>query len=101
MLGREMIDKPQVIIAFQPTWGLDVGATQYVRRQLVEARERGAAVLLVSEDLEEIMALSDRIGIIFGGEIMGILPGGEHVEEERLGLLMAGSRLEDLERGKN
>jgi simple sugar transport system ATP-binding protein len=101
MLGREMIDKPQVIIAFQPTWGLDVGATQYVRRQLVEARERGAAVLLVSEDLEEVMALSDRIGIIFGGEIMGILPGSEHVEEERLGLLMAGSRLEDLERGRN
>ena len=101
MLGREMIDKPQVIIAFQPTWGLDVGATQYVRRQLVEARERGAAVFLVSEDLDEIIALSDRIGIIFGGEIMGILSGGRQVEEERLGLLMAGSRLEDLERGKS
>ncbi len=101
MLGREMIDEPQVIIAFQPTWGLDVGATQYVRRQLVEARERGAAIFLVSEDLDEIIALSDRIGILFGGEIMGILPGGQHVEEEHLGLMMAGSRLEDIERGKN
>ena len=73
----------------QPTRGLDVGATEYVHGKLVEQRQRGAAILLISEDLDEILDLSDRIAVIYEGEIRGILPRAE-ADVERLGLLMSG-----------
>ncbi len=89
LLARVLANHPDVIIAPQPTRGLDVGATEYVHNQLLEQRQRGAAVLLISEDLDEIMALSDRIAVIYEGEIVGVLP-VQNADVERLGLLMSG-----------
>ncbi|HPS41335.1 MAG TPA: ABC transporter ATP-binding protein [Anaerolineaceae bacterium] len=89
MLARTLSLKPRVVIASQPTRGLDVGATDYVRTKLLEQRDSGAAVLLLSEDLEEIMALSDRIAVIYSGRIVGTLSAQE-ATAEKLGLMMAG-----------
>ena len=91
ILARELSGKPAVVIAAHPTYGLDVGATEQIRQLLLRQRGEGAAVLLVSEDLEEIMALSDRIAVMFRGEIMGIVPAEEACPEE-IGLMMAGER---------
>lgn len=88
ILARELSSAPQVIIANQPTRGLDVGATEYVRQKLLEQKSQGAAILLVSADLEEIMQLSDRIAVIYGGRIVGIVDKQASIEE--IGLLMAG-----------
>ncbi|MEN4011224.1 MAG: ABC transporter ATP-binding protein [Chloroflexota bacterium] len=90
LLARVLSREPRVIIVPQPTRGLDVGATDYVRQQLLEQRQRGAAILMISEDLDEILALSDRIAVIYEGEIVGILPASE-ATPERLGLLMSGA----------
>jgi simple sugar transport system ATP-binding protein len=90
MLARTLSQNPRIVIASQPTRGLDVGATDYVRSVLLEQRNQGAAVLLLSEDLEEIMALSDRIAVISKGEIMGVLSAQE-ATAEKLGLMMAGA----------
>jgi simple sugar transport system ATP-binding protein len=79
------------MVAAQPTRGLDIGATEYVHEVLLEQREEGTAILLISEDLDEIMALSDRIIVIYEGEIMGeVLT--EDASAENLGLMMAGIR---------
>jgi simple sugar transport system ATP-binding protein len=91
MLSRQ----PKVIIVPQPTRGLDIGATDYIRQQLLEQRQHGAAVLLISEDLEEIMALSDRIAVIYEGEIAGVLPAAE-ATPERLGLMMGGGKRQEV-----
>lgn len=93
LLARVLSRNPKAVIVPQPTRGLDVGATDYVRRQLLEQRKSGAAVLLISEDLDEILALSDRIAVIYEGEIVGILPAVE-ATPERLGLLMSGAMKE-------
>jgi simple sugar transport system ATP-binding protein len=69
---------------------LDVGATEYVRNRLLKERERGTAVVLLSEDLDEVLALSDRIAVIYEGSIRGIIPAVE-ATPEKLGLLMAGA----------
>jgi simple sugar transport system ATP-binding protein len=74
VLAREMSGNPALVIAAQPTRGLDVGATEYVRNQMVEARNTGAAILLISTELEEILTLSDRIAVMYEGEIVGIVP---------------------------
>ncbi|MEW5960138.1 MAG: ABC transporter ATP-binding protein [Chloroflexota bacterium] len=89
ILARVFEREPQVIVVSQPTRGLDVGATEYVRGKLLEQRARGAAILLISEDLDEILDLSDRIAVIYEGQIMDILPAAE-ADMERLGLLMSG-----------
>ena len=89
LLARVLAHQPDVIIAPQPTRGLDVGATEYVHHQLLEQRERGAAIVLISEDLDEIMALSDRIAVMYEGEIVGVLP-VQVADMERLGLMMSG-----------
>jgi general nucleoside transport system ATP-binding protein len=91
ILARTLSRQPKVVIASQPTRGLDVGATEYVRAKLLQQRERGAAVLLLSEDLEEIMALSDRVAVIYEGEIVGEMP-VEQANREILGLMMAGAK---------
>ena len=93
VLARELSRQPQVLIAAQPTRGVDIGATEYVHAQLLEEREKGTAILLISEDLDEVMALSDRIAVIYEGQIMGIV-GGQEATPEQLGLLMAGVREE-------
>ena len=74
MLARELAGEPSLIIASQPTRGLDVGAMEYIHQRLLQERERGAGILLISEDLDEIMALSDRIVVLFEGKIMGEAP---------------------------
>ena len=89
VLARELSRNPRVILAAQPTRGLDIGATEYVREQLLEQRRQGVAIMLVSEDLDEILALSDRIAVLYEGQIMDIVP-REQATPEKLGLLMAG-----------
>jgi simple sugar transport system ATP-binding protein len=91
ILARVIERNPKAIVVAQPTRGLDVGATEYVHSKLLEQRDKGAAILLISEDLDEIMALSDRIAVIYEGEIMGVLAATE-ADPERLGLLMSGVR---------
>jgi len=91
ILARELSGQPGLVIAAHPTYGLDVGATELIRQLLIRQRDSGAGVLLVSEDLDEIMSLSDRIAVMFGGEIMGVLPAAEASLEE-IGLMMAGER---------
>ena len=93
IIAREVSHDPEVLIASQPTRGLDVGAIEYVHKSLVEQRDRGKAVLLVSLDLDEVMNVSDRIAVIFEGTIVGVFGTGE-VDEHQLGLLMAGGSLE-------
>ena len=93
MLARELAGKPAVVIASQPTRGLDVGATEYVHQRILEERERGAAVLLISEDLDEIFALSDRIVVLFEGAVMGEAV-VEEASREQIGLWMSGVRKE-------
>lgn len=95
ILGRVLARRPRLIIANLPTQGLDVGATEFVQNKLIEAKKAGAAVLLISEDLDEVLTLSDRIAPMYEGAFMGILPGGE-AEREHVGAMIAGTRLEDL-----
>ncbi|MBT3337550.1 MAG: ABC transporter ATP-binding protein [Anaerolineae bacterium] len=89
VLAREISRQPRVLIAAQPSRGLDVGATEYVHAQLLEQRGNGTAIMMISEDLDEIMGLSDRIAVICEGELMGIVPRDE-ATPEKLGLMMAG-----------
>ncbi|MCG8684274.1 MAG: ABC transporter ATP-binding protein [Desulfobacterales bacterium] len=91
ILGREISEQPQLLVASHPTYGLDVGATEFLRQHLLELRRQGSTVLLFSEDLEEIFELCDRVAVIFDGEFMGILD----ADDERLseiGMMMAGSK---------
>jgi len=91
IIARELSGKPVLVIASQPTRGLDVGAMEYVHTRILEAQEKGAGVLLVSEDLDEIFALSDRISVIYEGEIMGEIK-ARNASRERIGLWMSGVR---------
>ena len=90
ILARELASAPSVIVASQPTRGLDVGATEFIREQLLACRAAGAAVLLVSIDLDEILALSDRIVVMHRGSLSAPVDNGPGVDMTRLGLLMAG-----------
>ncbi|UCH25426.1 MAG: ABC transporter ATP-binding protein, partial [Trueperaceae bacterium] len=90
ILARTLSREPQVVIAGQPTRGLDVGATEYVHYKLLEQKERGAGVLLVSEDLDEVLRLSDRVLVIYGGHLVGEFP-ADRLDVEAIGLLMAGA----------
>jgi simple sugar transport system ATP-binding protein len=89
ILARELGREPKLVLANQPTRGLDVGATADVHRRLLEARARGAAVVLISEDLDELLGLSDRIAVLAQGRLSPAEP-VESLTLERLGLLMAG-----------
>ena len=94
ILGRALLAPdgrtPRLIVAHQPTWGLDIGAVAYVQQQLVAARDAGAAVLLISDDLDEVLALGDRIAVIHGGQLTQALPAA-HWTRETIGLAMAGA----------
>ena len=94
VLGRELSGKPNLIIANQPTRGLDVGSIEFVHKMLLEARDAGVAILLVSVELEEIMSLSDRIAVLYRGQIAGEMD-IDDANEEDLGILMAGGSLEE------
>ena len=93
VLARELSRNPILVIAYQPSRGLDIGATEYVRTKLVEMRDQGCAVLLISADLDEVRALSDRIAVIYEGKIVAERKPGE-TNEEDLGLLMAGGKVD-------
>ncbi len=90
ILARSLGHAPEVVIAAQPTRGLDIGATEYVHQKLLEQKERGAAILLISEDLEEVLLLSDRILVIYEGEIVGE-QAAEDASIEHIGALMTGA----------
>ena len=90
ILGRALALHPGLILANQPTRGLDIGAVAYVHQRLLEARDGGAAILLISEDLDEILALSDRVAVIHAGHLTPARPRAE-VTVSGLGLLMAGA----------
>ena len=89
ILAREISGQPNVLVAASPTRGLDIGATENVRKLLLQQRSEGAAILLISEDLDEIFAMSDRIAVIYEGRIMGVFPVAE-ADLATVGLLMAG-----------
>ena len=92
IVAREFYGEPILLIAAQPTRGLDVGSTEFVHKQLLSERDKGKAILLVSADLEEILSLSDRIAVIYEGKIVDILD-TQKTDEKELGLLMTGSAL--------
>jgi simple sugar transport system ATP-binding protein len=89
ILGRALLNQPVVVVANQPTWGLDVGAVAYIHSQLLAARNRGTAVVLISEDLDELLAIADRIAVMFHGQLSDARPDWTLAE---IGLAMAGSQ---------
>lgn len=93
IIGREVDRNPDLLIAAQPTRGLDVGAIEFIHKRLIEQRDQGKAVLLVSFELEEIMNVSDRIAVMYEGQVVAVVDPKETTEQE-LGLLMAGSKRE-------
>jgi ABC-type uncharacterized transport system ATPase subunit len=94
IVARELSRPVKLLVANQPTRGLDVGSIEYIHSQIVEMRDKGVAVLLVSAELDEILSLSDRIAVMFQGEIVAIMK-TEDTSREELGLLMAGSSEEE------
>ena len=94
LLAREFSTDPRVLVAASPTRGLDVGAIESVRARLVEAADRGVGVLLISEDLEEILSLADRVLVMYEGRVVGNVP-AETANREMLGLLMGGASLQE------
>ncbi len=89
IMARELSGQPEVLLASQPTRGIDIGAAEYIHSQLLAEKAAGCAVLLISEDLDEVMALSDRIAVIYSGQIMATI-NHQEATPEKLGLLMAG-----------
>jgi ABC-type uncharacterized transport system ATPase subunit len=98
ILAREIESEPRLMIAVQPTRGLDVGAVESAHRLLMERRTAGAAILLISEDLDEILALSDRVAVLFEGRIVGIMDAAD-ADVNRIGLLMTGGEGGDVATG--
>jgi simple sugar transport system ATP-binding protein len=94
IVAREFSRPIKLLIAAQPTRGLDVGSIEYIHRRLIEKRDEGVAVLLVSVELDEIMALSDRIAVMYEGKIVGTVD-ADKISREELGLLMAGAQIEE------
>jgi simple sugar transport system ATP-binding protein len=91
ILARELARGPQVLLAAQPTRGLDVSAIEYVHRRLIEQRDAGVAMLLISTELDEVLALSDRIAVVYEGEIVGEVE-ADQADVKEIGLMMAGSK---------
>jgi simple sugar transport system ATP-binding protein len=97
VVAREFSSNPALIVADQPTRGIDVGATESIHRKLVELRDEGSAVLLVSADLNEVMELSDSLIVLYGGEIRAYIPKVSEITDEELGLFMLGLKRQDKE----
>jgi simple sugar transport system ATP-binding protein len=94
IVGREFSRSIKLLIAAQPTRGLDVGSIEFIHQQIVSRRDEGVAVLLVSAELDEIMALSDRIAVIYRGQILETIA-SQDTDRNQLGLLMAGIHKEN------
>ncbi|GKU77057.1 ABC transporter ATP-binding protein [Paenibacillus sp. L3-i20] len=99
IIARELHKDPDLLIAVQPTRGLDIGAIEFVHKRLVEARNEGKAILLVSFELDELFALSDRIAVMYEGKLVGEVD-ADHRDDEQLGLLMAGNSLNEADASK-
>jgi len=97
IVARELVRNPELLIASQPTRGVDVGAIEFIHKRLVEQRDQGKAVLLVSLELDEVMNLADRIAVIYDGQIVGIVEGKGATEKE-LGIMMAGGNADGKEK---
>ena len=89
ILSRELNESPKVLLIGQPTRGVDIGAIEFIHQRLIDMRDKGAAILLVSVELEEVLSLSDRIVVMFDGKIVGERV-NKDVTDRELGLLMAG-----------
>jgi len=94
VVARELSANPQLLIAAQPTRGVDIGATEFMHQQLIQQRTNGVAVLLISADLAEVMALSDRLAVMHNGQIVAIFPDARGLSEEEVGLYMLGVQLQ-------
>jgi ABC-type uncharacterized transport system ATPase subunit len=90
IVGRELMQSPRVLLVAQPTWGVDVGAAAFIRQSLLDLREQGAAVLVISDDLDELFEISDRIAVIAGGRLSAPRPTTD-TDEAEIGLMMAGA----------
>ncbi len=97
VLARELSSSPRLLIAAQPTRGVDIGAIEYIHQQLVDQRTNGLAILLVSADLQEVMKLSDRIMVMYAGQIVAVFPNTPDLTEEKLGLYMLGAEQQPAE----
>jgi len=97
VVAREMSSDPKLLIAAQPTRGVDIGASEFMHDKLVEARDRGVAILLISADLSEVMSLSDRLAVMKDGQISAIFPDASQLSEEEVGLYMLGVKHQDPE----
>ena len=91
VVAREFSRPVKLVIASQPTRGLDVGSIEYIHKRIVEQRDAGAAILIVSTELEEVIAVGDRVAVMYGGQIVGILE-GEAATFEAVGMLMGGAQ---------
>lgn len=89
VVARELEKKPKLLLAVHPTRGVDIGAIEFIHKEIVEARDNGCAVLLVSTELDEIMALSDTIGVIYEGQMIGEMDRND-ATIEKIGMFMAG-----------
>ena len=99
IVAREFSTEPDIIIANQPTRGVDVGAAEFIRRRLLEFRDAGCAVLLVSADLNEVFSLSDRLAVMYKGKFSGMFTDVAAVTEEELGQYMLGLKHQEKQEG--
>ena len=95
VVARELSSSPKLLIAAQPTRGVDIGAIEFIHQELVDQRTNGLAILLISADLQEVMKLSDRIMVMYEGEIVGVFPNDDSLTEERIGYYMLGAERQD------
>ena len=94
IVGRELSQNPDILVIAQPTWGVDAGAAQTIRQAIRELATKGAAVLVISQDLDELMEITDRIGAICGGVVSEFYPTSD-MSVEKVGMLMAGVSLDE------
>ena len=94
IVGREIYKNPKLIIAVQPTRGVDIGAIEYIHKRLIEERDKGKAVLLISLEIDEVLSLSDRIGVMYDGKILKVLD-RKDANENKIGILMAGGSIDE------
>jgi simple sugar transport system ATP-binding protein len=97
VLARELSRPLRVLVVAQPTRGVDVGSQEFVHRRIIEERDSGAAVVLISSELDEVLGLADRIAVMYRGRIIGEVPAGTSAEQ--IGLLMAGGSTEQEHQG--
>jgi ABC-type uncharacterized transport system ATPase subunit len=98
VVGRELVLRPRILVVNQPTWGVDAGAAAVIRQALINLARNGSAVLVISQDLDEIFKIADRIAVISRGELSDAAP-AEDMSLERIGLLMAGGHEKTHEAG--